>query len=620
MQPSRLIKSDMLTARDNLGVTVANGKIYAIGGYDGDHKLSTVEEYDLHLLRDNAKLSNLTISEGEITPEFAAEIDEYSVEVVNDITSIEVSSTAEDEHATITIDGEEGTNKLMDLLVGVTVIEVEVTAEDGETKKTYTITVTRDAPPISDESTPKPRSNSDSNSNSKVKEKVVNVEIGTVGDSEVISTTPITQISNKDGSIIDDVTLIPERVEDVVDSLNGSNDKTVRIVIPDEEDKVTEVNVTIPASSLSLMENADANFEIYTINTRIIVSNSSLDKFNEDLFFHLIPIKQEDEKKELEDRIKKDEQVLNIANDGEIQVIGRPINIETNMQSRPVTLILPLKNKFLQGVRQNNLDNFVVFIEHSDGSTEMIKGKIVTYHDNELGLQFDIDNFSTFTMLYIEDLTGSHTPYIYGFEDGTFRPDDFITRAQMAAMLSRNLSETFDEDNSLPYQDITQNHWAFEEINILKQQGIMEGYTNGHFGPEDHITRAQMANIIDRWVQNQCEKNTHAYMFCESIDEEFDYTDVTSDYWAYDSILLNKTYGIMTGFHDNSFKSEEKLTRSEAVRILNQLIKRGPLYGIDTSGFTDVHPDHWAFYEIIESTLEHQWELDEEGKEIKKER
>ncbi|WP_162035788.1 cadherin-like beta sandwich domain-containing protein [Chengkuizengella sediminis] len=75
----------------------------------------------------------------------------YDVKVNSDVSSIEVTATADDENATITIDGKEGTNKLIDLFIGDTVIKVEVTAEDGETKKTYTITVEREVPPLSED-------------------------------------------------------------------------------------------------------------------------------------------------------------------------------------------------------------------------------------------------------------------------------------------------------------------------------------------------------------------------------------------------------------------------------------------------------------------------------------
>ena len=109
----------------------------------------------------------------------------------------------------------------------------------------------------------------------------------------------------------------------------------------------------------------------------------------------------------------------------------------------------------------------------------------------------------------------THTAYIKGIGDGTFRPEQFVTRAQMAAMLSRNLPTT--TVTVQPYADIEKNSWVYAEVMKVKQLGIMHGNENNEFKPNDSITRAQMATIAYRWIKRECETNKTAFASCASV-------------------------------------------------------------------------------------------------------
>ena len=97
-----------------------------------------------------------------------------------------------------------------------------------------------------------------------------------------------------------------------------------------------------------------------------------------------------------------------------------------------------------------------------------------------------------------------HTAYIKGFNDGTFRPDAFVTRAQIASMLARNLPET--TITAQAYTDITTASWVYADVMKVKQLGIMQGDAYNRFNPSNSITRAQMAVIAYRWIKQACEK------------------------------------------------------------------------------------------------------------------
>ncbi|OPH62099.1 hypothetical protein BC351_02345 [Paenibacillus ferrarius] len=497
-----------------------------------------------------------------------------------------------------------------------------IKAKDGLAAGIYTTTVTVKATNMTDvvfnvtqtvksptHSNPDSTPTTGSPSTSTKEEIVVDVR---AGEGDVISKTPITRTTEPNGMVKDEVILTSERAKEAVDQLKNKTDKTARIVIPDEKDKVSQIDVKLPVNAIGTLVAGQANFEIYTNNVRIVIPRESLDNFNKDLYFRLVPIKQDSERKLVEERAKKEEQIREIAKGQEIKLLGRPMTIDTNMQSRPVALVLPLKDSLPQNEaeRQAILDNLVIFVEHSDGTKELIRGELVAYKQGEKGIRFSINKFSTFSMVYMKGI-GTHKPYINGFIDGTFGPEKTVTRAQMAAMLARNLETAYKGNGTSSFKDIDVLHWAFQDMEIVNQDGLMQGYTDERFGPEEGITRAEMAVIVDRWMAKQGKASG-------SPDHDTIYTDLTDKHWAYQAIMHVRGYSIMEGYQGNAFAPNQKLTRAEAVKILNRLFNRGPLYGVKSPSFTDVASSDWAFYEIEEAAKAHQWVKDDKGKEIEK--
>lgn len=443
----------------------------------------------------------------------------------------------------------------------------------------------------------------------------------TAGEEGLISKTPIERTTLPDGTAKDDVTLTPDKSKEAAEGLRGKPQRRAKVVIPDPRDKVSELNFRLPISAKDTLTGVRADLEIYTDNVRIIVPSDSLSALNGDLFFRLVPIKKESERKEVEERAKKEEMVREISNDREVKVLGRPMTIETNMQSRPVTLVLPLKDALPtdETAKQRILDNLVVFVEHSDGTKELIRGEIVTYKDGLLGVQFGISKFSTFTMVYMEGwkeyfaslqtTSGLHKPYINGFPDGTFGPEKPVTRAQMAAMLARNSGLSYTGNGVPSYKDDPKKHWAFADIEAVSAAGLMEGYEGGNFKPEQAITRAEMAAIIDRWMTKQAGASSAAN------GDVAGFADVSAKHWANAYIRNAQTYGFMIGYADGSFMPEQKLSRAEAVKILNRLFERGPLHGVDAASYPDVDTSHWAYAEVEEAGREHRWTKDATNKE-----
>src|SRR5690606_21325258 len=158
-------------------------------------------------------------------------------------------------------------------------------------------------------------------------------------------------------------------------------------------------------------------------------------------------------RQEVEERAKKEELVRKVLGEEEIRVIARPMTIETNLSSRAVDLVMPLRDIELPTDREQ-LNEFLtallIFLEHSDGYRELIIPEPTVYQDGRQGLKFTVTKFSTFTILNTEHAK-LHRSYMNGYPDQSFRPDQGISRAEMAAVLSRIGAASQSEMTKLAY-------------------------------------------------------------------------------------------------------------------------------------------------------------------------
>ncbi|MEB4782850.1 S-layer homology domain-containing protein [Paenibacillus jamilae] len=200
----------------------------------------------------------------------------------------------------------------------------------------------------------------------------------------------------------------------------------------------------------------------------------------------------------------------------------------------------------------------------------------------------------------VEQSEVAHEKYITGYQDGTFRPDQSITRAETAAMMARIMKlET--KEGSTTYKDVPSTYWAKDSIIALTTQHLMNGYADGTFRPEQPITRAEMAAILASWKQLKGTQTTAS-----------PYTDIEK-HWARDSIVALANAGWITGYNDGSFQPNKYITRVETVTILNTILKRGPLEGTIQATWKDVPTDYWAFKNIEEASRTHTSTINTDG-------
>lgn len=443
----------------------------------------------------------------------------------------------------------------------------------------------------------------------KTKTEVIEVDVAIGGATAAgITKVPVQRTTRNDGTITDLVRFTKDKAEEAVKKAKETGQSIARVVIPDAADKVGEVNVQIPVETAKLLKENGIVLEMYTENAIIRIPNASLDGIAQDFYFRLVPVKSATERNEIEKRATLEAVVREVAGNNKIEVVARPMTIETNLSSRAVTLILPLKDVKLpanEAERNAFLAQLGIFIEHTDGQKEVVKGKAVIYKEGLLGLEFSVTKFSTFTIInFNNQAAASHGAYIVGFPDGQFKPDEQVTRAQMALMIARNLG--YDANaavGSLPFGDVAVRHYAARAIAFVNAQGIMKGDPNGQFRAAAPITRAEMAAVAANYMK-----------LAVSADGKSSFND-TAGHWAQSVIEANLTAGLFKGYPDGSFKPNAYLTRAEAIVMVNQMFDRGPLYGADAIKFPDVSGSHWAYRDIQEAVIDHKYRIDGEQKE-----
>ena len=408
-----------------------------------------------------------------------------------------------------------------------------------------------------------------------------------------------------DGTAHDEVLLSEREVTEAMLRLDEAGLDTALVVLPDEEDIVVDTYVEVPQVSLQKFIDHGKHLELLLEYAKIEVPFTSMAGFGEDLYFRIVPIKDEETRKAILHRAGEDG-MLAEGGEHEFRILGRPMRIETNMQSRPVKIALPLYDALPvdEDERKQILDNLVIYIEHSDGTKEVVRGAVTGYKTGEdLGIEFVIDKFSTFTMIYwtgakdyFADGGGGPLPfelvgktgYLTGYPDGTFRPDHSITRAEMAVILAKNVL-VGDPDGVWPaFPDVPETHWAWDFIKPVTESGLMIGYPVGSFRPDHPITRAEMAIIALR-LSGLSEKDGETF------------TD-TKGHWASGAIESLAAAGLLKGYPDGSYKPDRPITRAEAVVLFNRLLGIAPLSGDIAPSWPDVPSTHWAFRDIEAAT------------------
>lgn len=434
----------------------------------------------------------------------------------------------------------------------------------------------------------------------------------------------ITRIVLSDGKKIDKTVVDVSSADQIVDRGQESGEKFSRLIMDQlPGDVPDELAVEVQAGSVSTLANYGMTFQVESETAVLTIANDVLQQMRKqamDLYFRIVPVRSAPQREALAGQIVNDPVVRQAAVGMNTEVVGTPQKIETNYTSFRTKLLIPFGGILPAGDPTSFLNSLHVYIEHHDGEKEVVAGTTVYRNGSPYGIEIELDKFSTFALVRLgssgggiggnggdagtDGQTGAkdkHTAYVKGYPDGSFKPENKITRAEMASLLAR--VHEAGQNNASAFPDVPAKNWAYQGIMDVQRMGLMQGYPGGTFKPNRQITRAEMAVIVMQWLKLSDAAMTKA--------------SDTKGHWAEQTIARVMSSGIMTGYPDGSFKPDRPLTRAEAVAILNRLLERGPLYGVAAPSWPDVSAKHWAFGNIEEASKDHRFKPRDEGGETK---
>ena len=197
--------------------------------------------------------------------------------------------------------------------------------------------------------------------------------------------------------------------------------------------------------------------------------------------------------------------------------------------------------------------------------------------------------------------TDDHYAYVIGYPDGSVHPNGEITRAEVAAIFFRLLRDDVRSANFTTYNaytDVSAGKWYNNPISTMSRLGIIKGYPDGTFRPNDPITRAEFAAIAARFDEHKAAKLAS-------------FTDIYG-HWAVSEISLAYENGWIKGYNDGTFRPNRNITRAEAMALINRVLNRAPEKPSDLLNNMNKWTDNldttkWYYLDVQEATNSHDY-------------
>ncbi|WP_167397393.1 cadherin-like beta sandwich domain-containing protein [Lysinibacillus mangiferihumi] len=623
------------------------------------------------VLSEDATLKNLTVSEGTLNPAFSANEENYMVQVGNDVTTLDIAASTTDSQASMTINGNVTTSETIALVAGQpTTIPIVVTAQDGKTQKTYTLTVTR---ALSEDATLQKLSVSEGILSPVFKADEENYTLQvehnvTMLDVEAVTTNSEASVTiNGKHTALDSIELLvgqAKTVSIVVTAPDGKTQKTYTLTVaraPSSD--VTLQTLTVDQGILNpsfqptinrytiqpdlatstiqvtaLPTNVDASV---MINGKTTTTDTITIIAGETMTIPIIVTAQNGEQGVY--TLLVQEPSIPVTS-----VIVQPTNLQLQLGGSPVALtatIFPANagnqnvswrsnNPTVATVDQNGMvtpksagvaDIIVTTIDGSRTATAQITVEQVVYsneptpssapiqepvNDNDYSPSTPVNiifhtNGGTviepMEVIYNTKLSNLPIPTREGYRFAGWYQDKELTKPWDKGMLVKESFTLYAKWTALPveeaeapkdsqapktpqplppivtFQDI-ENHWAQEIIEALATQGIITGYKDGTFRPNETISRQHVAVLLTRAFTFEASRPTIAF------------TDVAPHHPYYHEITILQQAGIIDGV-DGAFHPTDQLTRAQLAKILANTLQLQPQ---TTSSFTDVDSSHWS--------------------------
>ena len=193
-----------------------------------------------------------------------------------------------------------------------------------------------------------------------------------------------------------------------------------------------------------------------------------------------------------------------------------------------------------------------------------------------------------------------HYAYVVGYSDGTVRPNANISRAEVATIFFRLLKKEVRDGNLTTeniFADVTNGQWHNKAISTMAKLGVVKGRNAEAFDPDASITRAEFAAICARF-------NT------KPVENSGSFSDI-SGHWAENEIERAAAFGWISGYPDGTFHPDARITRAEAMTMINRVLCRMPQSESDLLDsmvtWPDNKPSDWHYLAVQEATNSHDF-------------
>lgn len=524
-------------------------------------------------LPDNAMLESLAISDGTLSPAFTADEENYTVQVDHGVTAINVTASPKDAGASVTINGSQKTSETVELIAGQTAtISINVIAQDGFTQKTYTLLVMR-AP------------------------------------------------SN-------DATLQSLTVNHGMLSPSFNPSVTTYVVQPDQLTSALQVS--------ALPTNMDASV---TINGQITTADTIMLTVGQPMTIPIVVTAQNGEQGVytllVQDALISVNDVVLQPTKLQLQVGGSPVTLTAtvtpiNASNQRVSwssnnpavvtvnewgVVTPksagVAEIVVMTVEGSKTATALVIVEEVPTVNEPVPSPSPIFkprNDNDFSssppitVKITLNAGTTLTSMeiaYNTKINDLPTPTREGFRfDGWYQDEVFTKRWEVDTLVRENVTlyakwtALSVEESEAPkelqqpnvpkpiianFQDI-EHHWAGDMIETLTAQGIIRGYEDGTFRPNEPISRQHVALLL-----------TRAFSF-EQVQATTNFKDVSPAHPYYDAIMTLQQAGIIDGA-DGAFQPAQAMTRAQLAKVLANTLQ---LTAEGTSSFTDVSGTYWS--------------------------
>ncbi|MFD0680569.1 MULTISPECIES: S-layer homology domain-containing protein [unclassified Paenibacillus] len=527
-------------------------------------------------LSSNANLSALTLSNGVLSPSFASGTTSYTSQVSNAVYSVTVTASVYDSNATtITVNGNPAESNqpsgAINLNEGSNPIAIVAVAQNG-ISQTYTVNVTRAAA-----------------ANGSADLSGLTLSGGTLSPAFASGTTAYT--SN-----------VPNGVSNITVTASVYDSKATMTVNGNPAASGQEsgaVNLNVGSNAITIVVTAkNGTSKTYTVNvTRASAANNNKHSGSSG-----------------SGGAPANSGTIQATSGGTLTLIGAQIdvpagatdnNIQVTVEKVSDTSILPVDNvlKLLSDVYEIKKDKdgdfskpVVITLSFDKTKVDFTKSTVGLYWLNEQThkwIQLDdlqvvqakatvsgsVKHFTKFAVLASEKTEAVKPPAnevdfadikghwaesnvrelvklgaINGYPDNTFKPDNNITRAEFVSVIVKAFNLKVQDGKN--FAD-TSTHWAKSEIGTAAALGVVAGYSDSTFGPDDLITREQMAAIVIRAAQ------------IDSADKNISFSDSSnvSD-WARTALAAATAKGLVKGYEDGTVKPKANSTRAEAVTVI----------------------------------------------------